>query len=489
MGNNQIKEAKKHNHNLSQVIDYIATNYILTQNFVDMKNLEKKEYCDKLVVLTSRIISSELNEREVEFLSQRTENGMNINKLKSDNLIYFPKQRINEINVKVPLQKKRMCIGIAKYYVKIAHLFAAISKTINKQYNYKDENKFMQQTSLKQNLPDNKKGNINKLNICSKRLKALVGNEFKLNDVLNGNNFSIKSKICSFNNNTKILSDEPGIPELKSLYYDKYNYDTGKFTSMSKESEKQYMEDINTFYKIFTQDTKDKPNEIKNFSDIKLKDYSKSKLCSLNNEITGNVKNNLFENFAKHIQKMMKSSEENYNELINILNSIFVIQFNKNTNHKEITINPKLNMEKLNEIIKNTRNIIIKLYVNCEEDFVKGIEIYTAIAEKQNFDNSKRQIHNLNKNINKLIPQNNINPINHNNQELKQPIVLQPPPVEHRPVEHRPVEHRPVEHRPVEHLPVEHRPVEHLPVEHRPVEHRPVEHRPVEHRPVVQTHV
>ena len=27
----------------------------------------------------------------------------NINKLKSDNLIYFPKQRINEINVKVPL--------------------------------------------------------------------------------------------------------------------------------------------------------------------------------------------------------------------------------------------------------------------------------------------------------------------------------------------------------------------------------------------------
>ena len=60
--------------------------------------------------------------------------------------------------------------------------------------------------------------------------------------------------------------------------YDKYNYDTGKFTSMSKESAKQYMEDINTFYKIFTQDTKDKPNEIKNFSDIKLKDYSKSKL-------------------------------------------------------------------------------------------------------------------------------------------------------------------------------------------------------------------
>ena len=114
MGNNQIKEARQHNHNLSQVIDYIASNYILKQNFVDMKNLEKKEYCDKLVILTSRIIASELNEREIEFLSQRTEKGMNINKLKKDNVIYFPKERVNEINVKIPLQKKRMCIGIAK---------------------------------------------------------------------------------------------------------------------------------------------------------------------------------------------------------------------------------------------------------------------------------------------------------------------------------------------------------------------------------------
>ena len=207
MGNNQIKEAKINNHNLSQVIDYIASNYILTQNFTDMKNLENKEYCDNLVILTSRIISSELNQREIEYLSKRTELGMEVNKINKDNVIYFPKSRINEINVRVPLQKKRMCIGIAKYYVKIAHLFAAISKTINKQYKYKDrdinDNKFMNNVSLKKELPDNIKGNITKINLCSKRLKALIGNNLKINDILTGNNFIVKTKFCDLNKDEK----------------------------------------------------------------------------------------------------------------------------------------------------------------------------------------------------------------------------------------------------------------------------------------------
>ena len=32
-----------------------------------------------------------------------------------------------------------MCIGIAKFYVKVGHLFAAITKTINPLYTYIDE--------------------------------------------------------------------------------------------------------------------------------------------------------------------------------------------------------------------------------------------------------------------------------------------------------------------------------------------------------------
>ena len=32
---------------LSQVINYVAANYILTQNFQDMKNLSNMNYCNK----------------------------------------------------------------------------------------------------------------------------------------------------------------------------------------------------------------------------------------------------------------------------------------------------------------------------------------------------------------------------------------------------------------------------------------------------------
>jgi len=35
------------------ILDILATKYILTQNFQDMKKLGDKEYCNKLVILTS----------------------------------------------------------------------------------------------------------------------------------------------------------------------------------------------------------------------------------------------------------------------------------------------------------------------------------------------------------------------------------------------------------------------------------------------------
>ena len=48
------------------------------------------------------------------------------------------------------------------------------------------------------------------------------------------------------------LQDEPGIPELKQLYYDVFDYNLAKFTSMSKKSEEEYNKDLATFYQAFT---------------------------------------------------------------------------------------------------------------------------------------------------------------------------------------------------------------------------------------------
>ena len=77
------KEKNKFDEDLKPVdlIDIIATKYILTQNFQDMKKLGQKEYCDKLVILTSDIVKKFMNEKEIEYLAQRVNRGDYYNKM------------------------------------------------------------------------------------------------------------------------------------------------------------------------------------------------------------------------------------------------------------------------------------------------------------------------------------------------------------------------------------------------------------------------
>ena len=60
-----IGEAEKDDDTLEpasvrQIMDYIATYYILTMDFISLRKLCDKEYCDKLVILTSEIIEKYL---------------------------------------------------------------------------------------------------------------------------------------------------------------------------------------------------------------------------------------------------------------------------------------------------------------------------------------------------------------------------------------------------------------------------------------------
>ena len=49
---------------LAEEIDRIASHYILSQNFNDMNKLSEKGHCDKLVILTAKIINNKLNPLE-----------------------------------------------------------------------------------------------------------------------------------------------------------------------------------------------------------------------------------------------------------------------------------------------------------------------------------------------------------------------------------------------------------------------------------------
>ena len=121
------------------VISYIAAKYITQATFQDLKELHKPEYCNKLVILTSKVIKHFLNDTEIEYLDQRTKQGIEVNNMSKASILYLDKDNLDRLDVSSHVKKKRMCIGIAKFYVKIAHIFAAIAMTINPRYTYIDE--------------------------------------------------------------------------------------------------------------------------------------------------------------------------------------------------------------------------------------------------------------------------------------------------------------------------------------------------------------
>ena len=388
---------------MSQILDYIATHYILTMDFKSLRRLYDKDYCDKLVILTSDIVQRYFTYMEITYLAQRVKNGIEINELDKDKVIFFDRDDLSRLDVQNTIKKKRLCIGIAKFYIKIAHIFAAILTTINPIYVYKDSEGKTVRASLyeKSKIPSGTPRDIYKLNICDNRIHSLKNNH-SLEPDDNGNIY-VGPKVCNINVNdngeNKDLEDEPGIPELVELYYDdNYDYKTGKFTGMSQKTKQIFDSDLKIFYNIFTGNT-NMPPEITKFSDIKLREYNKMPICKDKNERTfkGSLTDKLFSNYADNLKSMIDKANKNQNALLSIINEIFVYTIDPQTKKKQIRINPKLTEDRLQQIVVETRALIIKLYLTCEMDYVNGIKLYEAIIEKKIFDTSQNQIDNLQK--------------------------------------------------------------------------------------------
>jgi hypothetical protein len=149
MGNtpsNAKKSTETEFKNFYDVIDYVATYYVLTMDFKSLSKLSEKEYCDKLIILTADIIEKHFNEHEITYLEQRIKDGLQVNSLNTEKFVFIDRDKLDSLDIsnetKKSLQKNikknRVCIGIAKFYVKIAHIFAAIVMTINPVYTYTD---------------------------------------------------------------------------------------------------------------------------------------------------------------------------------------------------------------------------------------------------------------------------------------------------------------------------------------------------------------
>jgi len=456
MGAAQSKAKKEYGSDIEGVdlIDLIATKYILTQNFQDLKNLTKKEYCDKLVILTSEIIKKYMNQRDIKYLAQRIERGnyvneivdkklmfLNTNKVKSDemkggnNLLELlvgkdnvdklttrekpiknnSKTVLNDLDVENKTEKQRMCNGIAKFYISIAHLYAAIVKTLNPVYVYEDRqgNTHAMSIQNRNKIPRGVTPKLTQINLCSRRISALTPKE-----VDGGIKINLKN-VCKMNTqkqtitidnewrpsqwsqeeriNIKKLGQEPGIPELQQLYWNKYDYIKGKFLDglviANSQAQKDYNKDLKEFYTTFTgkNDYESWNNDgSKRFTDIPLIAFHTSEFCdddgSWKKDYVGN--GGLFTDYANQIKKMLNTTKKSEKELMNILRNVFKIYPGTRESGEFISINPELNEETLSKIIDNARNKIVKLYLTCEKEFKDTLDIFEGIRSERIIKNA-----------------------------------------------------------------------------------------------------
>ena len=415
-----IKEEKQFD-NFYHVIDYIATHYILTMNFQSLRQLSQKEYCDKLVVLTSEIIENYFTENDVTYLAQKLKNGQEVNELDKQKVIYMNKDQLEALDVSNDTQKsvhkKRMCIGIAKHYVKIAHVFAAIVMTINPVYTYKDATGQTVKTGLlnKDKIPKNAERKLYKLNICDNRIRAMKRNE-QFDAATQ--QATIQPKVCDMNVSKttliKNLAEEPGISELMNLYLDdKYDYSNGLFTGMSDSTQAQFKRDLKLFYTAFT-GKEQMPPEITKFGDIKLRDYASKPGCQgkeavLKQKYTLSSTDKLLVEYADNTKQMIQHAADNQHKLLSIINELFVFVMDPYSKKKVIRIHPNLTETALQQVVEKTRKYIVELYVKCEEDYVRGVQLYEAIVESKILETTQKQIDALKKETGKIIRDVNAN--------------------------------------------------------------------------------
>jgi len=197
--------------------------------------------------------------------------------------------------------------------------------------------------------------------------------------------------------NIKKLGQEPGIPELQQLYWNKYDYIKGKFLDglviANSQAQKDYNKDLKEFYTTFTgkNDYESWNNDgSKRFTDIPLIAFHTSEFCdddgSWKKDYVGN--GGLFTDYANQIKKMLNTTKKSEKELMNILRNVFKIYPGTRESGEFISINPELNEETLSKIIDNARNKIVKLYLTCEKEFKDTLDIFEGIRSERIIKNA-----------------------------------------------------------------------------------------------------
>ena len=393
----------------------IAAGYITRSRFKELERLSDTGYCNQLVVLTSKALSTQLDSIDIAEVDSAQEKG--------ERVTYSTRHRLSDPELGLQgKQKRAACDRIAQYYVQIAHVFAAIQSAVRKT--------------------DSRGAPVD--SPCAARLRALKPErDFPDMEIQ-------PRRICALNwdqqdGTANRLTQEfrPGIDDLETLYKDTYSVPQGKW-EMSPDMKKKYREDVDAFYTAFTGNSPSA--RVQRFSDIDLSLYrrraermkaedlekyskdckgvkgsdpeaeqaclnkphcrwllptldSPSGKCEIGENAgayrgtyVGRRTESAFKRYGEHFRKMQENAEKSKNALNDVLSDLFVTYQRGAGVDDKITVNPELTREKLTKVIARTRSILTDLYLSCERDFKKGLGLLDDIIKLRGDDLQTRQL-------------------------------------------------------------------------------------------------
>ena len=434
MGNTISNSSSLTNYELVEkiAIDYATTLNLKNISLLSQKGEGYKEHCSNLIIVSKELLYKHLKPVEIKVLESRVKGDLvSLNKEELEKMMKTSGITDSELD--------SACNNISDFYIKIAHLYAAIVRVIQPSISIQGDTskeKIYLIEALRSGItiPKGSKIQKTKINLCGRRvhlLKDRINNDDNIQELNNVTDFNIDNSICSINlrsdGQSERLGDEFGIFELERLYYDKN--EAGEYIP-PKEGSKNYDNFLNTFFELYQtfslteserktfmaksledkkrilfniqiRNRENNPVPITNYSQLPLKKYSS--LCHEDNvsdrpvttstKSSNSEKSSISQQYINTIMEMYKQKEQQTDEILSILNEIFQVVDN------DIIINPNLNTSNIDNTILKTRNMIKNLYINCELKYLEGIEKYRQIKRiisTNEMDDNRTKIYNPN---------------------------------------------------------------------------------------------
>ena len=98
----------------------------------------------------------------------------------------------------------------------------------------------------------------------------------------------------------------------------------------------------------------------------------------------------LFVQYAKELKELIQNVESKQVEILKVLNSLFKFIVTNETEY--VMINPNLNEEELDKIVLATRELIFKLYVDCQTKYTNIFNLYTTIVKTKQMEQVGKEL-------------------------------------------------------------------------------------------------